>query len=87
MVKLLLMRRFTKMDKRVRDAIKKRNEMIAKNLQIAKENEFVLRENSLEKILYDNKNYIHQARCNKKYCEHDKNKVLEELFQNLKERC
>lgn len=69
-----------------RDAIKKRNEMIAKNLMLAQQNEVVLRENSLESILVESRQYITQAKLNKKYINFNKNKVLENLLQDLKDR-
>ncbi len=69
-----------------RDSIKKRNEMIAKNLMLAQQNEVVLRENSLESILVESRQYITQAKLNKKYINFNKNKVLENLLQDLKDR-
>ena len=68
------------------EAIKKRDDMIAKNLELAKQNEYTLRENSLESILVENKQYIMQAKLNKRYINFNKNKVLENLLQDLKDR-
>lgn len=68
------------------EAIKKRDEMIAKNLKLAKQNECPLRENSLESILVENRQYIMRAKHNKKYINFSKNKVLENLLQKLKDR-
>ena len=68
------------------EAIKKRDEIIAKNLKIAEQNEYVPRENSLESILVKNKEYIRQTKNNKKYNNFKNNKVLETLLQNLKDR-
>ena len=68
------------------EAIKKRDEMIAKNLKLAKQNEYTLRENSLESILVKSRQFIMQAKHNKKYINFRKNKVLENLLQRLKDR-
>lgn len=74
------------MQSTINDAIKKRDEMIASNLEKARQNECVLRENSLEQIIEQNKDYIKQSKQNNKYNNYNKNKVLETLFQNLKDR-
>lgn len=64
----------------------KRDEMIAKNLQKAEQNKVAFAENSLEKILFENKDYIRQAKKSQRHNNFNRNKTLENLLEKIKDR-
>lgn len=64
----------------------KRDEMIAKNLQKAEQNKIAFAENSLEKILFDGKDYIRLAKKSQRENNFGRNKTLENLLEKIKDR-